>query len=148
MAYANPRLIHALKVTAARLREGAPYQWGHLGKCNCGHLAQTLTQRSRREIHEAALARGGEWRDRVRDYCPTSGFPIDHIIRELLGFGLNASDLADLEYLADARVLRRLPERRELRRNVREDVVAYLEAWAELLSEELAAREDAAPSAA
>lgn len=138
MAYANERLIRALTTTAARLRVGARYQWGHLGMCNCGQLAQTITKRSKREIHEAALARGGEWRDRAREYCPTSGFPIDEILRELLDYGLNASDLADLEYLSDARVLARLPPgERHLQRNSREDLIRYLDAWAELLREQL-----------
>ena len=148
MAYANPRLITALRVTAARLRDGAPYQWGHHGQCNCGHLAQTITQRSGKDIHVAALARGGEWRDRARDFCPTSAMPIDGIVRELLAAGLGPSDLGDLEYLADDAVLRRAAERsgdaRELRRNDRDDVVAYLEAWASLLADQLAEREQAA----
>jgi hypothetical protein len=148
MAYANVRLIQALRSTAARLRSGAPYQWGHLGMCNCGHLAQTITRRSKREIHEAALALGGEWRERARDYCPTSGYPIDAIIRELLACGLGPSDLADLEYLADDRVLQRLGPDRELHRNQREDAIDYLEAWADLLDEELAQREAAVASAA
>lgn len=153
MAYANTRLIRALQQTAARLRQGAPYQWGHLGACNCGQLAQTITRRSKREIHEAALVRGGEWRDRAREYCPTSGFPIDTIIRELLDHGLSPSDLADLEYLADARVLARIACARELprvdlRRNDRHDLIAYLEAWSQLLSEELADREQSAGVAA
>ena len=148
MAYANVRLILALRTTAARLRSGAPYQWGHLGMCNCGQLAQTITQRSKREIHEAALTLGGEWRDRARDYCPTSGLPIDGIIRELLDCGLSPTDLADLEYLADDRVLRRLAPGRELQRNRREDVVDYLDAWASLLEGELARREAATASAA
>jgi hypothetical protein len=147
MAYANTRLIRALRVTAARLRDGAPYQWGHHGMCNCGHLTQTITGRDRREIHEAALARGGEWRDRERDYCPTSGLAIDHIVRELLAYGLSTSDLADLEYLDDERVLRRVPDR-ELRRNRREDVIAYLDAWADLLEEQLGRREGSAGAAA
>ena len=148
MAYANVRLILALRTTAARLRSGAAYQWGHLGMCNCGQLAQTITRRSKREIHEAALALGGEWRDRARDYCPTSGFPIDGIIRELLDCGLGPSDLADLEYLADDRVVRRLDPARELQRNRREDVIEYLEAWASLLDDELGQREARAAAAA
>jgi hypothetical protein len=152
MAYANPRLIRALLVTAARLRDGARYQWGHHGQCNCGQLAQTVTQRSGKDIHAAALARGGEWRDRARDYCPTSAMPIDGIVRELLAVGLGPADLGDLEYLANDAVLRRIAEResggeaRELRRNEREDVITYLEAWASLLREQLAARETGQPA--
>ncbi|EDM75087.1 hypothetical protein PPSIR1_00335 [Plesiocystis pacifica SIR-1] len=144
MAYANTRLIQALRTTAARMREGAPYQWGHHGQCNCGQLAQTITQRGHREIHEAAMSRGGEWRDRARDYCPTSGLPIDGIVRELLAYGLSPSDLADLEYLGDDRVYARVVREggpRELRRNERDHVVLYIETWATMLEEQLAARE-------
>lgn len=149
MAYANPGLILALRRTAARLREGAPYQWGHLGMCNCGQLAQTITQRSRREIHEAALARGGEWGDRAREYCPDSGYPVDAIIRELVAAGLNTNDIADFEQLADPAVLRALPGgHRHLERNRREHVILYLEAWAGLLAAELDARELERDSAA
>jgi hypothetical protein len=141
MAHPSLTLITALLRTAARLREGAEYQWGHLGMCNCGHLAQTITARSRREIHEAALERGGEWADRVREYCPSSGHAIDAIIDELLALGLTSGELADLEHLADDRVLRRLPpERRHLVHNSRDDVVLYLETWAELVREQLGAQ--------
>ncbi len=149
MAYANVQLIEALRQTAARLRAGTQYQWGHLGMCNCGQLAQTLTGSDRDQIHRAALTLGGEWEDRVREYCPTSGHSIDAIIRTMLGHGLTTGDLADLEDLSDDRVLRRLPSgRRWLERNDRDDVVEYLETWATLLEEQLQARIDAAEHAA
>lgn len=149
MAYANVELVRALRLTAARLREGAGYQWGHLGMCNCGHLAQTLTGLGKAEIHAAALVRGGEWEDRVREHCPTSGQAIDDIIRTMLDCGLDPSDLADLEDLRDERILRRLPSgRRHLQRNQRDDVVEYLETWARVLDEELEARLAAAGRAA
>ncbi len=142
MAYANRILIDALRRTARRLREGADYSWGHLGMCNCGQLAQAVTGRAGAEIHSAALAAGGAWIDRAREYCPTSGRPVDAILRELMGIGLNVSDVADLENLSDDRVLRRLPSgRRWLTRNEVSDVVEYLETWAGLLEEELGRRE-------
>jgi hypothetical protein len=144
MAYANVELVRALRLTAFRLRDGAGYQWGHLGMCNCGHLAQTLTGLGKAEIHAAALVLGGEWEDRVRDHCPTSGYAIDDIIRAMLEHGLDPGDLADLEDLRAEHVLRRLPSgRRHLQRNVRDDVIEYLETWAALLEEELAARAEA-----
>lgn len=147
MAYANVELVRALRHTAARLRRGADYQWGHLGMCNCGHLAQTLTGRGRAEIHTAALALGGEWEDRAREYCPQSGQAIDDIIRTMLGYGLTTGDLADLEDLGDDRILRRLPSgRRHLQRNQRDDVAEYLETWAAMLEEELAARAEPPPA--
>ena len=149
MAYANAELIRSLRTTATRLREGSDYQWGHLGMCNCGQLVQTITGEDRHHIHRAALARGGQWDDRVREYCPDSGHSIDTIIRMLLDQGLTTGDLADLEGLSDDRILRRLPSgRRYLERNQREDVIEYLETWADLLDEELHARLEAAGHAA
>ncbi len=132
------RLREALLVTAARLREGASYSWGHFGSCNCGHLAQTLTQRSRAEIHRLAVERAADWGDAAVAHCPDSGLPIDHIIEEMLAVGVTLSEIRHLETLSDRRVLRALPdERRHLQRNQRDDVVLYLETWAGLLADEL-----------
>ena len=38
MAYPNLKLIHSLRETASRLREGVYYAWGNHGACNCGNL--------------------------------------------------------------------------------------------------------------
>jgi hypothetical protein len=130
-------LIEALRVTAARLRAGADYQWGHFGACNCGHLAQTITRRSRAEIHQAATVRARDWGDAAVEYCPASGYPIDHILDEMLAVGITLAEIRHLEALSDRRVLARLPEgRRYLERNRRDDVVLYLETWADLLEDE------------
>ena len=140
MARANRQLIWALKKTAARLKQGVAYQWGHLGACNCGHLAQTLTDRSKREIHEAALARVGDWGEVSEKYCETSGMAIDTIITEMLGAGLAPEDIEHLGNLDDPRVLKTLslPDgRRYLKHNNRDDLVLYLDAWASLLEAEL-----------
>lgn len=141
------QLVVALRSTAARLARGAGYQWGHFGACNCGHLAQTLTRRSTAEIHRAALDRKStwemspvdDWADAAVEYCPLSGLPIDDIITEMLDAGLSLEEIQHLEQLSDPRVRKRLPEdRRFLRRNSRDDLVIYLEAWAKLVEEELA----------
>ena len=55
------RLYHALRVTAQRIRSTTAYQWGHFGACNCGHLAQTITQRNKADIHRAATVRVATW---------------------------------------------------------------------------------------
>ena len=36
-------LAEALRVTAKRISSGDRYKWTHMGACNCGHLAQTIT---------------------------------------------------------------------------------------------------------
>lgn len=51
MARPNPDLIAAIEKTILKLSKGAPYQWVHMGACNCGNLAQELTKLSKAEIH-------------------------------------------------------------------------------------------------
>lgn len=140
MATPSPELVAALRATADRVREGAPYAWGHYGHCNCGHLAQTLTGRDPHELQRLATAQSGEWRDQAREACPTSGAPLVDVIREMVRAGLAIEDIVALEGLDDPQVLARLPDgRRHLRHNLREDLVLYLHLWADLLAEALPA---------
>jgi hypothetical protein len=144
MARPTPSLISALRLTADRLEGDVDYQWGHMGCCNCGHLAQTLTKLSRAEIHSAALERAGDWGQQVVDYCPQSGYPLDHIIEKMLEVGLERCDIDQLERLDDPEVLDRIPaDRRPLRRNHRDDAVLYMRTMADLLEELRRADEDA-----
>ena len=138
-------LIQALRDTAGRLAAEAPYQWGHMGSCNCGHLAQTITHLSKAEIHARALQRYGDWERQLVDYCPTSGLPFDQTIDEMLALGFSREDLTYLEKLADPAVRAAIPfaRRNALRHNQRDDVVLYLRTWADLLAQRLLA---AAPS--
>ena len=139
MAHANLKLIDALRITARKLEEGGNYQWGHMGSCNCGNLAQELTQLTKAEIHQFAMQGRGDWREQVEEFCPTSGLNIDLLIADLLNHGLSVTDLQDLEWLADQRILRKIPlERRDkMAHNVREDVVLYMNTWADILEEQL-----------
>ena len=134
-------LIQALRDTARRLATEAPYQWGHMGSCNCGHLAQTITSLTKAEIHARALQRYGDWERQLVDYCPTSGLPFDQTIDEMLALGFSRQDLTYLEKLGDPAVRAALPfERRNaLRHNQRADVVLYLRTWANLLAQRLPA---------
>jgi hypothetical protein len=99
-----------------------------MGACNCGHLAQELTNFSKAEIHQYAMQKHGDWNQQLLDYCPTSGYPIDLMISKMLEFGLSLNDLAHLEKLSDPTILSEIPkERRELiNKNSREDVVLYM----------------------
>lgn len=138
MARVRIELITALKNTAKRLGESKAYQWGHMGSCNCGFLAQEITRLSKDEIHRMAMERHGDWNEQLNDYCPTSGLPIDDVISELIAFGFDSSDLKHLETLSDPEILRTLPaEKRYLTKNKKEDVVYYLNAWASLLEMKL-----------
>jgi hypothetical protein len=136
MARPTVELVTALRDTAARLSRGATYKWSHFGQCNCGNLAQTVTRLSPEQVYRAAFARSGDWGEQAREFCPASGYPIDYVFQQLFALGLDAEDIQHLERLSDARVLRRLGGR-TLAHNRREDVVAYMEAWSDLLDESL-----------
>lgn len=145
MATPSLALVRALRTTAQRLRT-APglkaYQWGHMGSCNCGHLAQTICRLDPAAIHQRALqTRHGDWDDQLNDYCPHSGLPLDDVIDQMLEAGFTRTDLAHLERLSSPTVRAVLPfsVRENLRHNARPDVVLYLETWADQLEAELLA---------
>lgn len=138
MAKPNLKLIDALQKTANKLKAGAPYQWGHMGSCNCGSLVQEIAHISKSDIHEYAMRSAGSWEEQSFAYCPTSGYPMDLLITTMLEAGLELEDLKHLEKLSDPVILKRLPEeKRYLKHNMRDDVVVYLKTWACMLEEKL-----------
>jgi len=138
MAKISFDLIQALRKTAHKIAQSNTYQWGHMGLCNCGFLAQEITSLSKEDIHRRAMQRHGDWSEQLNDYCPTSGLPMDDLIDELVNFGFTLGELRHLERLSDPTVLQSLPlDKRYLRHNVKEDVVVYFNAWARLLEESL-----------
>jgi hypothetical protein len=140
MATPNLTLINALLETAKRLRNGVSYAWGNHGACNCGNLTQVVTKLSKEEILQYAHTGIGEWTELAEDYCGVTNAPASLLISKLQQIGLTPSDIHNLEYLEDKKVLEQLPGGfRWLQRNVREDVIAYFETYAAILEEELAA---------
>ena len=138
MAKATKRLVLALRESADRLSTGSRYEWGHVGRCNCGHLAQSATGRSASQIIKTFGAQLDEWSEHANDYCGFTGFPVQVIFDDLADIGFYAEDVKNLEYLKDERVLRALPaEKRHLRHNCREDVALYMDTMASLLEEDL-----------
>jgi hypothetical protein len=147
MARPTLELVRALRTTATRLRSGATYKWSHFGQCNCGNLAQTVTQLSPEQVYRAAFVRAGDWGEQAREFCPASGYPIDFVLQRLFELGLEPEDVQHLERLSDDRVLKLLGVS-SLAHNRREDVVRYLDAWAELLEGALPSDDSAWPLAA
>ncbi|MFM7854357.1 MAG: hypothetical protein ACKO96_21160 [Flammeovirgaceae bacterium] len=138
MAKSSIEVIQALRNTAKKLEHTNQYQWGHMGLCNCGFLAQEVTKLTKTEIHRRAMQSYGDWSEQLNDYCPTSGLPMDNLIAELLTFGFDSEDLKHLEKLSDKRILQQLPsEKRNLHHNSKKDAITYLHTWANLLEEEL-----------
>jgi hypothetical protein len=138
MAHPNFQLIDALRQTAGRLRNGAHYAWGNHGACNCGNLAQVVTNLTREEILSYAHTGIGEWTELAEDYCGITNAPVSLLMYKLQQIGLTPADIHNLEYLEDKQVLAKLPGGfRWLQRNVREDVIDYFESYANLLEEQL-----------
>ena len=137
---ANPtiELINALRETAARLRNGAHYAWGHHGACNCGNLLQVVTNLTEGEILHYAHTGIGEWTELAEEFCPVTNAPLTLVISKLEAMGLTPADIHHVEYLSDKEVLRHLSGGfRWLKRNKREDAIDYFEAFASLLEEKL-----------
>ncbi len=138
MANIRFELIQALRAAAEKIDKSNIYQWGHMGLCNCGFLAQAVTSLPKEEIHRRAMQRHGDWSEQLNDYCPTSCLPMDDLIDELVQFGFMLSELRHLERLSDPSILQSLPlEKRHLKHNYKADVVVYLNRWAKLLEETL-----------
>ena len=140
MAKPSLEIVEALRKAAKKIEESDNYQWGHMGACNCGFLAQEVTKLTKAEIHRRAMERHGDWTEHLNDYCPVNGLPFDAIISELIAFGFDSSDLKHLEKLSDPGILRTFSfAERNLQHNVKQDVVNYLKAWIKLLEDELVA---------
>lgn len=138
MAVPSEALVVVLRETADRLVAGADYQWSHFGRCNCGHLVQTVTRLSPAEIHRQTAGELLEWSEIPDDYCAGTGLRLEYVLDRLLELGLDRDDLRHLEDLSDRAVLEALPGGfRWLARNRREDAVDYLRAWAGVLAARL-----------
>lgn len=137
MATPSLKIIEALRKTAAQLENGHRYEWGHMGSCNCGNLAQTVTTFTRAEIQKYALEKRGDWSEQLVDYCPTSGYPMDMIIEKMIDFGFSKQDLRHLEWLSDTEILATITEKKHLNRNLKTDTILYMKSWATLLENKL-----------
>ena len=135
---ANPslKIIEALRKTANQLENGNRYEWGHMGSCNCGNLAQTITSFSRAEIQKYALEKRGDWTEQLTDYCPTSGLPMDLIIEKMINFGFSRQDLRHLEWLSDEEILTNIGVS-YLNKNLKSDTILYIKSWANLIEDQL-----------
>ncbi len=138
MAHPSIKLVNALKQTADRLQNGAPYAWGNHGSCNCGNLLQVITHLSRQQILTYAHSGIGEWTELSEDYCSVTNAPVQMLVSALENLGLTPTDIHNIEYLEDKTVLQQLPGGfRWLKKNVREDVILYFRTFAKMLEEKL-----------
>ena len=139
MAKSNPNLINKIREAASHINSGADYNWGHVGKCNCGHLLQAISPMDSSEIYQQAqIQKLDEWSEYANHYCPASGASLDTMIDTLLEAGLEIDDIHELEYLSNKLVLEALPGGfRYLQKGSRQDAVTYMNTWADVLEGEL-----------
>ena len=138
MAKATRQLVEALRTSANRIQAGERYEWGHVGRCNCGHLVQSVTGKTSSEIINSFGPALDEWTEHANDYCGTTGLPVQEMFDDLAAIGFYAEDVRNLEYLNDKDVLRHPDlKNRHLERNDRDDVALYMNTLAEVLEAEL-----------
>lgn len=108
-----------------------------MGRCNCGHLVQTVTNLSCREISSTVNQKLDEWSEHAKDYCDLTGSPVDDLFAALAQVGFGYRDVMALEYLSDPRVVSRLgPTGQRLRRNHAPDVSLYMRTLADIIEEQ------------
>ncbi len=132
------KLISALRATADRVEAGARYEWGHMAHCNCGHLAQTVSNQTGEQISKVVKHALSEWTEHASDICDVSGNPVEELLDVLQQVGFSREDVMHLEWLSDKRVLRKVGQGIYLKRNDRNDLITYLRAMADMLEEDLA----------
>jgi hypothetical protein len=139
MARPSLELADALRRTAKRIGAARTnYDWKNIGACNCGNLVQIVTGQEKREIHMSGIQKHGDWEMLVYLFKENSKYEIDKTIKKLVDFGFALEDIVNLENLSCPVILGRLPEdKKYLKRDRREDVILYLETWAEMIEEQL-----------
>lgn len=138
MAKPSIELVQALRKAAGNIQGGTHYTWGHHGACNCGHLLQVITRLDEKEILAHAHTGPGEWTEIAAESCAVTGAPVSLLLAKLEGMGLTPTDIHHIEYVNNKEVLHYLPGGfRWLKKNSRQDVVAYFEAFANMLEEKL-----------
>ncbi|HEY8402481.1 MAG TPA: hypothetical protein VIK89_14535 [Cytophagaceae bacterium] len=136
MAKANLEVIDALRQAAERIESKSNYNWKDIGACNCGNLVQVVCNFDKKEIRKAGIKKHGDWETLVQLYRKDSPFEIDKIITKMVEFGFAPEDLVELENLSSPKIRSRIGKR-FLKRDDREDAILYLQAWADILEEEM-----------
>lgn len=139
MARATPFLVEKLREAAATIENAGDYNWGHIGRCNCGHLVQSMTDFSAKEIFAMAQKNYiDEWTEFANDYCPNDGASVDQLMDTLIAHGFELKDIHQLEYLSNPKVLKAIPgSPRSLEKGKPRNAALYMRTWAALLELEL-----------
>lgn len=138
------KLITALRTAANAIQSGQfPYNWNNLVSCNCGVVVCAITGKAPVHLLSSEDLRVAtpknrdtslDWSEFAGMVCPITGAPTHHIFKQLYEVGMLPSDIRHLEYLSDAKILKRVGRALNYKKGT--DVVDYLRAWADMLVEE------------
>lgn len=142
------------------------YDWRHPASCNCGIIACALMGKSVSEMQMCLspmiqTVKASNWNYLVAKHCPITGIPENEIFAALLGAGMTQKDIVHLEMLSDPEVMKRTkwpqkvatgtvkkkrffgeateepaPYDRKRYHMYPENAIAYMRAWADLLTEQ------------
>jgi len=155
------KLITALRQSAAAVRNQTfGYEWSNMKSCNCGVVACALLGYDQEKLNTSLPTKPQyNWLKFVGEYCPVTGLPEHLVLRAMTDAGLSPRDIIELEAMSNQQVLARMPVQyqtkivggwwamlfgrtREVKQprpfhyTNRQDLVLYLEAWADLLEEQ------------
>lgn len=105
------KLIDGLRKSADRL-ESDPhqYEWIDRTSCNCGILAQAITNMDRGQLSTALKElHPGSWTEIANDRksCSITGLPMNFVVRSLLDAGMTWRDFSELECLSNKKIAER-----------------------------------------
>ena len=110
-------LLEALTVVLAALEnDSIEYDPECKTQCNCGLLAQAITETNSDQLYETYLydlnnkylekyGTYPSWTGLVSEYCPLTGEPSNELFKKLYEAGLSREDISSLEYLADPKIV-------------------------------------------
>lgn len=126
-------LVQALEDTVSRLKKSETcYEWGHMGRCNVGHVLQSLLKIDDHEVVIRSRGAMKEWSKHVEDH--QNGCE-NQLLTCLVEAGLDLERVVHLEGLSEPLVLKNLKGgHRHLTKNDRSDAIEYLSSLTSLLA--------------
>lgn len=168
MSTRKQKLIKALKLVINNLKnDTANYEWNHQSTCNCGLVAQAITNLSQHELAELSHSMFDEldkkykdnksttisWQLAVKEYCPLTGEPLKDILKKLFQNGLTKEDMVHLEYMTNPAILKKSGIRVSKfpyfgkfvgsffpikdYHSKQQNLILYLQAWVSILENEI-----------
>lgn len=131
------KLLIAIKKTIDQLTNNlVVYYWNDCDRCNCGLLARNITGLEEKEFMSKRRENGGVccWSDGVK-LCRQTGIPINEVYGALREVGMSWEDIENVETLNDKKVLAAMGKN-YIEFSDKENVIAYLKAWASIIEEE------------